>query len=100
MHYPIKSQQGVLDDPQSLQGHLKALETELKKAKPRQSIVLPLMKSTFSSRHKWILDTEVTIDSALKKYPALSRPSVVSKINNQFFQQKKARFFKIDWTGV
>ena len=85
MRYPIKSQQGVLDDPQSVQGHLKALETELKKAKPRESIVLPLMKSTFSSRREWILDTEETIDSALKKYPALSRPAVVSKINNQFF---------------
>ena len=40
----------------SLDSHLKDLEVEMKKAKPREGVLLPLMKSTFLSRRSWKID--------------------------------------------
>lgn len=76
--YPLQSQASTSDDPQSVQGHLKALEAELKKNKPRESIIHPLMKSTFQFRREWILDRAEPIHSIIEKYPALSYTTVVS----------------------
>ena len=76
--YPIFSKnQGVCDDPQSIESHMKGLENELKKAKPRDHLLLPLMKSTFSVRRDWIVDGAESVASILKQYPALSRLAVV-----------------------
>ena len=75
--YPINNSE-MIDDPQSIEGHLKGLETELKKAKPRDNVLLPLMKSTFQERRDRIIDTQETVSSVLLQYPALSRLAVVS----------------------
>ena len=44
--YPMSSLE-IMENAESLQQHMKCLEAELSKTKPRDVIVLPLMKSTF-----------------------------------------------------
>ena len=56
----------VSDDPQSIESHMKGLENELKKAKPRDHLLLPLMKSMFSVRRDWIVDGAESVASILK----------------------------------
>ena len=52
---------------------MKGLENKLKKAKPRDNIFLPLMKSTFTVRRDRVVDSdEQSFASILAKYPALS----------------------------
>ena len=58
---------------------MKGLENKLKKAKPRDNIFLPLMKSTFTVRRDRVVDSdEQSFASILAKYPALSHLAVVS----------------------
>lgn len=69
----------ISDDPQSIKIHMKGLENELKKASPRDIILLPLMKSTFAVRRDAVVHGEKeTFASILATYPALSRLAVVS----------------------
>lgn len=42
--YPIMTNQNTCDDPVSIEGHMKGLENELMKSKPRDQILLPLMR--------------------------------------------------------
>lgn len=71
-------QDTVPDDAHSVAEHNKALVEEMKKSKPRDSILLPLMKSTFSDRRIFVQNDATTVNEILKVYPALARPSVVS----------------------
>ena len=75
--YPINTRQSTSDDPASIQSHIDALENEMKKSKPRDQILLPLMKSTFDIRREFVRDVAVSVRSILDKYPALTHPSVV-----------------------
>ena len=51
----------------------KALQEEMKKAKPRDVLLLQLMKNTFHDRRMFIQNEDI-----LEQYPALARPTVVS----------------------
>ena len=50
--YPINTQWNnpAVEDSVSIESHFKAIENEMSKGRPRDQILLPLMKSTFSYR--------------------------------------------------
>lgn len=72
--YPSIRPQG---DETIQQEHLQALSKELEKDKPRKDILLPLMKSTFYERRKYILSSDESVLAKLEKYPALRMPPLV-----------------------
>ena len=78
--YPVNAggSARVPEDADSVEEHKKAVATELKKAKPRDSVLLPLMKSTYSERRMFALNEAASVAVILKTYPALSRPAIVS----------------------
>ena len=67
-----------LDNAESIEKHIKAISSELLKSKPRDSVLLPLMKSTFAERRLYILNDAISVAVTLDKYPALSCTAVVS----------------------
>ena len=77
--YPIGSAGAShLGDGESLEQHKKAITTELAKAKPRDNVLLPLLKLTYEERRMYILNGGNTIKEVLEEYPALSNPAIVS----------------------
>ena len=65
------------DNAESIEKHMKAIGSELAKAKPRDTVLLPLMKSTFANRRLFDADS---VNAILEEYPALSRPAVVRAV--------------------
>ena len=77
--YPVQSNASLSDeDPESLESHKKAIEDELTKAKPRDTVLLPLLKLTYSERRMYIQEVASSVADILTNYKALSRPAVVS----------------------
>ena len=66
------------DDPRSVEEHNKGLKEEMKKSKPRDNLLLPLMKKIFSSRRIYIQSEASTVAETLEQYPAMVRPAIVS----------------------
>ena len=80
--YPVKVNADIVDDDQSFERHSKAMKEEMDKARPRDTLLLPLMKSTFSARRGMIqFEEDKSVVDILKDYPALSHPAVVSRIH-------------------
>lgn len=80
--YPVKVNADIVDDDQSFERHSKAMKEEMEKARPRDTLLLPLMKSTFSTRRGMIqFEEDKSVVDILKDYPALSRPAVVSHVH-------------------
>ena len=52
--YPARVVDAPVDDACSIEWHKKAIEEESKKSKPGDSVLLPLMKSTFQARKMFI----------------------------------------------
>ena len=73
--YPTGAQ--LTEDTASTESHLSAISTELVKAKPRDSVLLPLMKSTYPSCRLFILNDATSAKHILIEYPALQRQVVV-----------------------
>ena len=71
-------QEPVSDDSQSVAQHNKALHEEMLKGKPRDLVMLPLMKSTFQDRRIFVQNDAVAVADVLEQYPALARPAMVS----------------------
>lgn len=77
--YPVQSNASLSnEDPESLESHKKAIEDELTKAKPRDTVLLPLLKLTYSERRMYIQEVASSVTDILTNYKALSRPTVVS----------------------
>ena len=57
-----------------------AVEKELEREQPRKDVLLPLMKSLFSSRRGYILHEAVSVSSAVSKFPALKIPFIVGNL--------------------
>lgn len=77
--YPVSNTpHEIPEDAESLTHHKKALCNELAKPKPRETILLPLMKATYGERRIYILNVTSSVDGIFSRYPALSRPAVVS----------------------
>ncbi len=67
------------EDIGSLDEHQKALSIEMAKAKPRDTVILPLMKSTYSKRRMFIEAEAGCVQDVMKEcHSALKRPAVVS----------------------
>ena len=78
--YPARINEGTSsEDPASITEHLKGIATEMAKEKPRDSVLLPLMRTLFSSRRSYIEHDAEDVSKILDVYPALRRPSVVSE---------------------
>lgn len=67
-----------LEDSDSVKQHMKALEKEMSKSTPRDSVLLPLLKSTFGERRMFIINEASSVLEIKEKYPALTRPISVS----------------------
>ena len=77
--YPTRVNEGTSsEDPASIAEHIKGVTSEMAKEKPRDSVVLPLMRTLFSSRRAYIEHDAEDVNNILEVYPALRRPSVVS----------------------
>ena len=77
--YPTRINDGTSsEDAASIAEHLKGVTSEMAKEKPRDSVVLPLMRTLFSSRRAYIEHDAEDVSSILEIYPALRCPSVVS----------------------
>ena len=77
--YPMASNcfQDTAENAETLGEHNKAIAKELAKKKSRDSILLPLMKSTYGDRRIYILNMSCSVSELLQKYPALLHPAVV-----------------------
>lgn len=76
--YPVRVHEEVQDDPRTTAEHNRALQQEMQKAKPRDSVLLPLMKNTFNERRIYIQNDATTVKETLEIYSALARPAIVS----------------------
>lgn len=74
--YPVM-QQASLEDAESIAQHKKAMSEEMARAKPRDSILLPLMKMSYQNRWDFIRNEVQPVQEILQEYPALQRPAVV-----------------------
>ena len=74
--YPVSSYE--IGDPATTDKHNKAISDELKKARPRDTLLLPLLKSTYGERRMYIMNEAKSVTDVLGKYPALTRTAVVS----------------------
>ena len=71
--YPVSSYNVAI-----VEKHKKAILDELRKSRPRDALLLPLLKSTFGERMLYIMNEATCVADVLEKYPALSRTAVVS----------------------
>ena len=76
----MRVQDGESEDPRGVVEHSKAICEEMKKPKPRDSLLLPLMKKTFQDRRIFIRSDASAVSEILEHYPALGRPAVVSHL--------------------
>ncbi len=79
----------IREDQSSTQSHLSAMGNELSKAKPRDAVLLPLMKSTYPSRRIFVLNEAVCARQILDIYPALKRPTIVRIFLHCIYNESK-----------
>ena len=66
------------EDGVSFDQHMRAIAAEMNKAKPRDTVILPLMKSTYRNRRMFIENDAKNVQEILNKCcSALKRPAVV-----------------------
>ena len=75
--YPVSSA-NLIEDPSSVQVHLKGIQEELKRSKPRESVLIPLFRSTFGERRMFVLNDASSMKEIKECYPGLTIPAVVS----------------------
>ena len=73
----MRVQDCVPEDSRSVAEHAKALNGEMKKPKPRDSVLLPLMKYTFHDRRIFVQNDAASVTEIVDTYPALARPAMV-----------------------
>ena len=64
--------------------HQRSITEELSKKKPRDTVLRPLSKATFSQRRMFIQNEAVSVTQILEKYPLLHRSAIVSYLFTQF----------------
>ena len=86
--YPVTvCRSETTDDIETLQQHTKAISDEMKKAKPRDQVLLPLMKTTFTVRWLFITKEAASVKEILEKHPSFKPPAIVS--GNKMYRWKK-----------
>ena len=74
--YPITSS-STLVDAASTERHKKAIDDEMDKAKPRDTVLLPLMKMIYGDRRMFIMNDATSVAEILSCYSALKQPPVL-----------------------
>ena len=74
--YPVSSYD--VSDVATTEKHKKAISDEIRKSRPRDTLLLPLLKSTFGERRMFIMNEATCVADVLEEHPALSRTAVVS----------------------
>lgn len=74
--YPVSSYE--LSDAATMERHVKAILDEMSKGRPRDTLLLPLLKSTFGDRRMFVMNDATCVGDVLTVHPALSRTAVVS----------------------
>ena len=64
--------------------HQRSITEELLKKKPRDNVLRPLSKATFSQRRMFIQNKAVSVTQILEKYPLLHCSAIVSYLFTQF----------------
>ena len=75
--YPVM-QHSSLEDSDSIEQHKKAMSEEMAKMRPRESVLLPLMKLSYQNRWDFICNEAQSVQGILEEYPALRKLMVVS----------------------
>lgn len=76
--YPATSELHGQVDQETATQRCKLMNTEAAKTKPRNQIILPLMKVTYVTRSLYIRTEASSVQEILGTYAALKLPSVVS----------------------
>lgn len=91
----------VEEDSESLCEHKKAMKEEMKKLKPRDSLIGPLMKSTYKYCRDFSLCEIVPVSTVIDEFPAIIRPSMIEQEMGFIFNNKIAELkpsFIHKWT--
>ena len=64
----------------SIDDHVQSMKTKMEKERPRDTLLSELMKLTYPTRRDFILNDITCVSEIYEKYPALKRPSMVSKM--------------------
>ena len=67
-----------LSDPATAERHMKGIADELAKSRPRDTLLLQLLRTTFGERRMYVMNDATCVADVLKEHPALSRTAVVS----------------------
>ena len=67
-------------DSESLEQHQQAISKELEKAKPCDSVLVPLLPSTYGECRMYILNEASCVKDILEKFPSMRRPCVVCMV--------------------
>ena len=73
--YPIVSTNVDIEDPSTLSKHQSAIAEELDKAKPRDTVLLPLLKSTYGERRLYIVNNSSSVKD-IKTQLRMLKPEV------------------------
>ncbi|XP_065893301.1 uncharacterized protein [Dysidea avara] len=84
---------------ETIEQHHKAIKEEMIRAKPRERLLLPLMKSTFPVRWCFIKNEAESVKQVLEAYPCLKLPIIIEQELNLVMEstEKKAHFMK-EWS--
>lgn len=66
-----------LEDSDSIVQHKKAMSEEMAKAKPREAVLLPLMKKSYQNRWDFICNEAESVQQILEEYPAFQKLAIV-----------------------
>ena len=84
MQYPI-SNSDVTESSETVEQHINVISKELDKAKPRDSILLPLIWSTYGHQRLFILTEVDSVNAILDAYPAFYHQTVVNSFYRMSF---------------
>ena len=96
--YPVvdASLNSEREDEDTMERHKKAISSELMKAKPRDAVLLPLMKSTYGDRWIFVMNEATLVAAILARHPALARPAVVSIIVHRIVYRQTIIIYNFD----
>lgn len=76
--YPVTTDAPGAESDETFKQHMKGISSEMKKAKPRDGVLLPLMRSTYGQRRLFILNDADSVRAIVDSHPALVRQAVVN----------------------
>ena len=88
---PLQLHEDTIEDEESVQQHISSMTAEMSKKRPRDHVVLPLLKSTYSTRRDFIIsDDRSDNQEILNLFPA----AVIVLMHDLALNKKKRMFSK------